>query len=149
MPRSTVLVVTELVADGLRHANALAPVAEVALLEGTAHVLAVFLETRPDLVVLDPLTDLDEAGTIIRQLAPVGFGNTAVPFVVVVDGAEDAARCLDAGAHDTVRRDEAGSGSFAARVQNALDARELAVRARRERRELVDAVLASRSDAPA
>lgn len=141
MTRPTVLVVTELEVDGLRHAAALADVADVHVHRGTRDVLAAYLEVRPDVVILDLLTDPAEPAAVIRQLTPIGFRNTAVPFLVVVDDTVQAHACIAAGARDVVRRDEAATATFASRVTNALTSRDLEIRVRSQRQGVADVVV--------
>jgi PleD family two-component response regulator len=141
----TLLVVSDLESDGLRHVRALrAAGIEDVQRTGPIGLLGTYLEVRPDLVVLDLLSDPTEPAAILRQLAPIGFRSAPVPFLIVVDTAAAADAALDAGATDVIHRVETHGPTLISRVGNGLEARRLALEVSDQRRIMVAAIMETR-----
>lgn len=128
----TALVITDFDSDGLDYARRLRPLGfgDVVRTDGT-DPLRVYLEARPELVVLD-LLSVDDACSIIGSIRVGGWRNVAVPVVVVGDEAD---RFLEAGAQAVVSREEVGEGMpIAAMALYAERCRRLLGRARQDGR---------------
>lgn len=128
-----VQVIADLAVDGITAARALAAAGAEDIVLTTHAPLRTYLETRPELVVLDPLGDDERTLRTLRSLAVPGWGNVRVPVVVIVDevAPDREQQMLDAGAFALLRR-ECVDDRLRIVISDALETRRLELTRRAE-----------------
>jgi putative two-component system response regulator len=98
-----------------------------------ARVPAVFLQTEPDLVVLDLHMPGMDGFELMERLAPIAGGRTGVPFLVLTgDGGEEIKRrALETGARDFLTKPFSPT-ELLLRVRNLLEVHQLHRRLREQ-----------------
>jgi putative two-component system response regulator len=106
-----------------------------------AGVLALFVEFKPDLVLLDLHMPEIDGFAVMECLAPVAGGRTGVPFLVLTgDGAEETKRlALAGGARDCLTKPFSQT-ELLLRVRNLLEVQQLHARLREHNASLEEQV---------